>query len=647
MNKKDELIELADTINDTPVFIYDNTTPTYINSKIIENSSKIIDNLYLNHFSNIEKNICTKNDLDKDKKPENKILLQRENRRIISMIKKIIAKKESLNTTKLSIKNLLINYRKDIYLLKDDKKNTLLHIYVESNDISSLKIILDVYIDILKISKNFYYFLFSKNIEEKNVFDMSVANGQIPIIKLLYEQIEKENVINEKKIYIQYIQQNLFHIAVNNNQIFPIIFFYEKLKIFYKNNYKEESILDSQEINNDKMTPIHYACKNKNIKLMNLLIDLGAYINSQDGKGYTPLHYAVVNNDERMVKHLLIRGANKFIKDENNITSYELSCFLGDNNLKKILYHKNCFQKQFCGEEIGPISKKNNMCFLFIGLIITLIIKFIIFIRFYFILSDINIDFNFLFSLCNDGYINSFINKKDNFSLNDFFSCVDDDCITEECIFYFTLFIDLLLLLDFILFKCSRNIFLPKKKEYEESLTTLFEKNENKNICVKCRIVINDKTQHCLICDRCVENWDHHCFWLNTCINDKNYKKFKFFIIGAILFLSGNLIFYLTCVYLLFNSKDLFMEEFFIINSDLANKITAIILNCIFIYLIIIIFYSLLFVIIPIMKYICKKSKKNKKKKNKKEKEYKSINNIIDNEDEDDIINISPINKGK
>ena len=213
MEKKDELIELADTINDTPVFTYDNTTPTYVNSKILDNSNKIVDDLYLNHFSSIEKNISTKNELNKGKKPENKILLQRENRRIISIINKIIKKKESLNTTKLSIKNLLINYRNDIAFLKDDKRNTLLHIYVEANDFNSLKIILDIYIDILKISKNFYYFLFSKNIEEKNVFDISVEKGQIPIIKLLYEQIEKENIFFEKKIYIQYIKHNIFHIC--------------------------------------------------------------------------------------------------------------------------------------------------------------------------------------------------------------------------------------------------------------------------------------------------------------------------------------------------------------------------------------------------------------------------------------------------
>ena len=103
------------------------------------------------------------------------------------------------------------------------------------------------------------------------------------------------------------------------------------------------------------MTPILYASKNGNLKLLIILIDLGADINSINDKGYTPLHYAVENNDERMVKHLLIRGANKFISDIKNINPYNLAVLLKHENLKKILYHKNCCQKIFSGGELGKL----------------------------------------------------------------------------------------------------------------------------------------------------------------------------------------------------------------------------------------------------------------------------------------------------
>ena len=105
MNKpKEEFIELADTIHDTPVFSYDNTIPKYVNSKINDNHNKFEENIYLNnHFSNTEKSTNILNDVKKDKKLDNKIILQRENRRLISMIKKIINKNEPPNTTKLYI----------------------------------------------------------------------------------------------------------------------------------------------------------------------------------------------------------------------------------------------------------------------------------------------------------------------------------------------------------------------------------------------------------------------------------------------------------------------------------------------------------------------------------------------------------------
>ena len=637
MNKRrDEIIELADTINDTPISIIDNTTPTgaFLNSKL-----DIIyeENTNINRISNVEKNSNILNNFKREN-PENKILLQRENRRIISIIRKTISKKEERNTTILLIKNILINYKNDITLLRDDKKNTLLHIYVELGDNSAIKIILEVYIEILKVSQNFYDFLFLKNIENKNVFDIAVKKGDVNNIKFLYELIENENKYLNKKEYINYFYNNIFHIAANSNKIFPILFFYEKLKPFYK-FFNNGYILNAHESNKNKMTPIHCSCKNKNVKIVDLLIDLGADFDAQDIKGRTPLHYAVINNDERMVKHLLLRGANKFIKDENNLSPYDLAFSLGDKNLVKILYHKNCCQKQFCEDEIGPLSKKNNSIILLIGLIFTIFIKLLIIFRFSFVLNGIELDFNEIFSLTsgfnNTNNITESNNEKSLY-LGDFFSCVDKNCRIEEGLIFFALFIDLLLLLIFIIFKCSKEIFMPKNIESDDNtLFSLYEKNEM--ICVKCRIEINDKIQHCLICERCVENWDHHCYWLNTCINDKNYAKFHAFVIFTILFLVFNLLFYIACLYLLFSSNELFVQEFFNLEyRSIPYYVIKIIIICLGTYLIFIFSYSLIFIALPIIKYLISKSIKYIKKKdlNKNEIDYKALDGIVIDDDD-------------
>ena len=87
-------------------------------------------------------------------------------------------------------------------------------------------------------------------------------------------------------------------------------------------------------------------------------------------------------------------------------------------------------------------------------------------------------------------------------------------------------------------------------------------------------------------------------------------------------------------------------------DGSIWKKILTVAFVCIDIYLIIFISYSLIFVVIPIIKYLYKKYSKNKLKKSKKEKEkkvdYKTINSIIDKEEEDDedIIKVETDNKG-
>ena len=169
----------------------------------------------------------------------------------------------------------------------------------------------------------------------------------------------------------------------------------------------------------------------------------------------------------------------------------------------------------------------------------------------------------------------------------------------------------------------------------DNTLFSLYEKNEN--ICVKCRILINDKIQHCLICDRCVENWDHHCYWLNTCINDKNYTKFHAFVVFTILFLFFNLLFYITCLYLLLSSKEIFVQEIFNLEYDsFPYLVIKIIIICLGVYLIFVFSYSLIFIALPIIKYLISKSMKFIKKKdlNKNEMEYKALDHIVIEDDD-------------
>ena len=47
---------------------------------------------------------------------------------------------------------------------------------------------------------------------------------------------------------------------------------------------------------------------------MQILLDLGGDINSQDMNGLTSLHYAVLNRNENLAKKLIIRGGINLLK---------------------------------------------------------------------------------------------------------------------------------------------------------------------------------------------------------------------------------------------------------------------------------------------------------------------------------------------
>ena len=595
---KEELLEFDDTTDDTRIsdieykFMSSNTTKTSTYNNITN----------INYLIN-----------KKDNMTENKILSQRENRRIIIMIKKELQKGEDKNLIKMNIKEILNSYDKDILLLRDDKKNSLLHIYVEANDYFATKIILEIYKEILGISEKFFYFLILRNIKELTAIELSVKLELFPIIKLLYQQIENSELYYDLYEYMNYLKNNIFNIAAEINSINSIIFFYEKLNYFY--GFNRVNLLDNKEQNKKKlgMTPILYASKNKNLKLLNILLDLGANINSQDNKGFTSLHYAVMNNDERMVKHLLIRGADKFIKDKNNRNPYNLAVELNHHNIMNLLVHKNICRKIFCGGEIGKLSGKRSMILFIICLLFFIIIKILLFLRFYFVLNGFEFNINFFSYNGNDHSFGTIFKDKNQFEFNDVLNCFEKNCYTEIISFFIFLIVDIILLIDFIYIKCSKKVYNHILRNYD-SLYDLYEKNPN--ICIKCRTPKSPTTKHCLICNRCVDNWDHHCYWLNLCINNKNFCKFKTFLSISFLFLISNLLFYIDSVYLILSSKDSFFPEIFNIDKDTTlYYIVLIIILIIEFAFIIAIIYLVIFLVFPLLKYYCKKKIEIKEEK--------------------------------
>lgn len=88
-------------------------------------------------------------------------------------------------------------------------------------------------------------------------------------------------------------------------------------------------------------TALHAAMFQKNIKIVEMLIDYGLDVNAIGPKnGYTPLHDAVWGNNPEAAKLLLAKGADPTIKNKEGQTPLEKAQSEGKEDLIKVLENK-------------------------------------------------------------------------------------------------------------------------------------------------------------------------------------------------------------------------------------------------------------------------------------------------------------------
>ena len=418
-----------------------------------------------------------------------------------------------------------------------------------------------------------------------------------------------------------------------------------------QNYFKEQLIIDFP--NQYDVTPLHYACYYGSKEVIDLLLDLGANIKAIDSDGNTCLHYAVKSKSIRAVKKLLVRGAKKNVKNKEGKTPFNIAFDLKKYELSDILkdftFKEKCFSKI---DEIKPIKGGRNNILLLLTVIFILLFKFCYMIRimgykigknqmFFFPLMSELIssklryhEYEQLKHLMNYTYFFDIYYNNNYLYSREISDCFKNTNLMEKngefflgLINLFTIFIDLFLLFLIIKFICfSKNIFEKKKIKHREPLSKLFDNGTY--VCVKCRIPKLKGTVHCIVCNACCKDFDHHCFWLNRCISKRNLKLFKLFLILLFLFCIGNIYFSISNLISFFISDDNFKNNDETIECNLLHiKITK--NTCDFIknhkyfmfsnyslFFIIFIFlglgslYTLIFQVIPVVKFIF--FKKNK-----------------------------------
>jgi ankyrin repeat protein len=464
-------------------------------------------------------------------------------------------KTKTFEEVKQSVIEILRQYPGQITQLRSDNNETLAHIIIKDNKFDAFSLIIESYMSILNCNINnahlnnefFDWFLLENSLNE-TVLELCAQNGNPKIINYIYDIVIKSS---ESKFRVLENRSGIFHHAAQNNQCYPIIFFYEKLQNFYKENL----IIDIP--NENGITPLHYACIKGSKQVIDLLLDLGANMNAQDSENNTSLHYAVMSHSKRIVKKLLVRGVDRTKYNKDLQTPYDKALQINDKQIAEILLLKNnCCLICSSHENVRAIKGGRNNILLLLVVLFIILMKFIYSYRMAYIYlgefqSDLIPFIPDIMSQNNGNYGQVEKNIKEFTDLFENNKClIGSSCMIEVALVFISTIADYVLLGIIVYFLCfAKNVFMKKKlKNKIPSLIELYEKS--KFVCVKCRNVTDASTVHCIVCNACVKGFDHHCFWLNTCISNLNMFSFKMFIYSITTFFISNLVFFLTNILL-------------------------------------------------------------------------------------------------
>lgn len=124
--------------------------------------------------------------------------------------------------------------------------------------------------------------------------------GNLDTVK--YFNQEGANIYAETKTGL-----NAFHLAAQNDKVNIFLYFIDKISL---------SSLD-----NSKSTPLHWAAySNSETVTEYILASNQVNLDLKDIEGQTPLHLAASYGNTRIVRRLLLKGANRYLKNNEGKT---------------------------------------------------------------------------------------------------------------------------------------------------------------------------------------------------------------------------------------------------------------------------------------------------------------------------------------
>ncbi|CDS07446.1 hypothetical protein LRAMOSA01395 [Lichtheimia ramosa] len=91
-------------------------------------------------------------------------------------------------------------------------------------------------------------------------------------------------------------------------------------------NVRKYITVHQQEVNerdDQGLSALHHACDRGYVKMIDLLVELGADVNIKSDEGETPMHYACISEQLEAAKQLIKYGCDTTVKDESGSTAFE------------------------------------------------------------------------------------------------------------------------------------------------------------------------------------------------------------------------------------------------------------------------------------------------------------------------------------
>lgn len=158
-------------------------------------------------------------------------------------------------------------------------------------------------------------FIKEKKLDQKFLDELLIGYSSLDL-KTLEEQFKNKKLMKNKKEEMKNIIDTIF----------------ERNSAIYKQILKS---IDENNLNDYQIKEILNGLEQKNLKMFQGLIQLGANINAKNDKNQTPLILATQGNSKELVKYILSTNANVFTKDKTGKTAKEYAA--NNFEIKKLI----------------------------------------------------------------------------------------------------------------------------------------------------------------------------------------------------------------------------------------------------------------------------------------------------------------------